>query len=232
MHSPLELEPEAVAAIGLINVRWAALEKGLAELLGRFLRVDHAGEAALYAITTFSQRIQLISAVAEYSIQEDLHARVVERLLSKIEDLWRQRNLYVHSHYVHRTIYSDGIEVTLVGDGGKPFDSQAIEEGPGVTKKGSFGYLKRQRNKESKFVPINRGALSNHASQIVRRGRQLMAVVKAIDTGIVTLQKDAPAKYQNISPRARLKKERMATEVSGAFTSRVYPGPPIRRKPY
>jgi hypothetical protein len=221
MHSPLELAPEFVAKIGLINVRWSALDKGLAELLGRFLRVDHAGEAALFAIGSFSQRMQLLLAISHYSIEEELHTQILESLLHKIDGLWKQRNLFVHSHYVHKTTYKNGIEVVLMGDGGHPFTPEAIDSGDRPIVNRSFGYLKHQRNKSDKFVPINKGALSNHAQQVARRGRQIMVVVKAIDTGIIGLKKDAPTKYQKISPRAQLKAERLADTLKGPFTSRV-----------
>ena len=163
MHSPLELAPDHVEKIGLISVRWSALENGLAELLGRFLRVDHSGEAAYFAISNFSQRLGIISAVAEYSIENDRDAAVIARLLEKIEGLWGQRNKYIHSHFVHRTTYADGVQIMLYSDGGEPFRPSNLDSGDLQVVKSEFGYLRTKRKSPREFVPINLGALQNHA---------------------------------------------------------------------
>ncbi len=228
MHSPLELAPDHVEKIGLISVRWSALENGLAELLGRFLRVDHSGEAAYFAISNFSQRLGIISAVAEYSIENDRDAAVIARLLEKIEGLWGQRNKYIHSHFVHRTTYADGVQIMLYSDGGEPFRPSNLDSGDLQVVKSEFGYLRTKRKSPREFVPINLGALQNHANQVARRGRQIELAVKCLDTEVIRLRSNSPARYGRISPRAPSEAALAHRSTSGAFTSRVRLGWPER----
>jgi hypothetical protein len=221
VHSPLELDEELVHALGLVSARWSALEIGLADLLGRFLRVDHAGEAALFALSSFSQRLNLVKAVASYSLESERDLKIVSALLEKIERLWLKRNLFVHSHYIHRSVHKDGIEVSLVGDGGAPFGPDAISDDMTKVLSRSFGYGKRKRDGETEFVPVNLGTFRNHAHRVAQRGRQVMAVVKALDTGIARLRKDAPTSYGRLSPRSPVYAN--TPPKIGAFTSRVMP---------
>ena len=223
MQSPLELEPELVRLLGLITIRWAALDDALSELLGRFMRVDHAGPAAFFSLANFSQRLALISSTATYSIKSEHHLAITIKLLSKIGDLWLKRNNFVHAHYVHQSEYSDGIIVTLVRDSGEGLTEEALDDGGKPVKSRSFGYLKRKRGGDSEFVPVNRGSLQNHADRVARRGRQVMALVKALDTGIVTLRADSPTTYRRLSPRSpRFGRE---PEIVGAYTQRVVEPP-------
>lgn len=222
VQSPIELRPQFIEEIGRICARWAVLENALAELMGRFLRVDHAGHAAIFALNNFSQRLSLVASVAKYSVKDDLHLRIITRLIEKINSLWNKRNYLVHSHYVHQTEFADGISVMLVGDAKINIDEASIgsPDDEGV-KKEHFGYLKRSRDGGSTFVPVNLGSFENHASKVARRARQLMAVVKALDTGIITLRRDSQMKYGRVSPRATNMAALSGTRPGEAYTSRV-----------
>jgi hypothetical protein len=225
MQSPLELEPELVSLLGLITARWAAMEEALADLLGRFMRVDHAGHATLFSLANFSQRLALISSTALYSVESERDLKIITKLLGKINDLWLNRNNFVHSHYVHRTVYTDGAEVMLIADSGEGLTEKAIEAGHRPVKSHSFGYLKRKRGGDADFVPVNRGTFKNHADKVARRTRQVLTAAKAVDTGIVALRPDSPTTYRRLSPRSPRFKE--TPPIEGPFTVRVLPS---RRK--
>ena len=202
MRSPLEHDPELVALLGLITVRWSALEDALAELLGRFMRVDHAGHSALFALTSFSQRLELISSVASYSVESKRHADTIARLLKKIGDLWIARNYFVHSHYIHQTVYPNRTTIQMIREDEFALNPDAISTEGEVTVSRSFGYVKRKHDGTEQFVPVNRGTFHNHAVKVHRRGRQVLVVVKALDTQIINLRKDAPVNYVRLSPRS------------------------------
>lgn len=201
MQSPLEHDPELVALLGLITVRWSALEDALADLVGSMMAVNDIGHTVIYSMSAFSQRLSFTSALLRGSLANERDIKVAEKLLNKVGDLWISRNHLSHSHYVHRTEYHNGMCITLTQEDGFGIRPESIEDKSEKAKSRTFGYLKHSRGQQ-KFVPVNKGSLKNHAASLLRRGRQILVLTKAIDTRVAPLREVDLVSHRQPSPRS------------------------------
>jgi len=85
MRSPLEHEPELIAGIGLITVRWAALEQELEKLLGSLLKIEPASGRAFRAVVSFGARLDLVKALVSGSLKEGVAKRAALALLEHFQ---------------------------------------------------------------------------------------------------------------------------------------------------
>jgi hypothetical protein len=198
MRSPLEHEPELIEGIGLITARWAALERELAQLLGVLMIQSTAGERIYYSVGNFSQRIEIVQAGVRTSMGDNPHYAIAEALFTKIRRLWKARNYLVHSHYVYAINYEGGGHSMYTAEnptalGPHPDtrpshpirmkDSRTgefLDESP-VTSRG-FAYEKRKQDGTTEIVPVNKGTFIAHANQLIKRGRQISRLKRAIET--------------------------------------------------
>lgn len=222
MRSPLEYEPELVAGMGLITVRWAALEMGLADLFGSVLKIEPMGERGYYSISNFSQRIDLVETVVVGSLKEGIAKRASKSLFEKIRRLWKTRNYLVHSHYVYSSRSASGFGPTLIGVGKdlgehpakrwyiRREDEIVYNEDGSIaytverTLEQGFAYQKRGKRPVPEYVFVNKGTFNNHAEQVSKRMRQVRLLKKSIQTMSAPLNwgSSAGASHTTYSPRA------------------------------
>jgi len=205
MKSPLEHKPELVAAIGLLTVRWAALERQLAQLLELILESWGTGEAIYYSLGNFSQRIDLVEMTVLRAIREERHKKIAQALFTKIRRLWKSRNYLVHSHYVyyenlgpegraghvtHLAGRDTSGEIRVLRGTWRTRDADGnieSESGPEKILNKGFGYQRRDKNGGYTIVPVNKGTFLNHAQHVYKRSRQVWLLDLSIRRRIVKL---------------------------------------------
>lgn len=219
MRSPLEHEPEFIAGIGLITVRWAALEHELEGLLGSLLKIEPAGEKTLHAVVSFAARLALVRALVSASLADGTAKRAALALLDKIGDMWRARNFLLHSHYVYAKFDHEGNYLGGMSSAGRKLgehpklrgkvrgkfigpDGREIPQ-PKVAHHG-FAYMERQRDGGIKYVSVNKGTFDNHAALVLKRSGQVRLLKQAITTMAAPLKwgSFAPPLHDKRPPRA------------------------------
>lgn len=199
MISPLEHEPELIAGIGLITVRWSALENELASLLGALLKAERVGEHAYYSLANFSQRIDFIEALLCSSLKFEQHRCIARAMFNKIKRLWKTRNYLVHSHYVYADVDHSGIGGALISAGKVlgPHPREQIvnrqmpvfiDENGNQTnladriKHHGFAYEKHNRDGTVERIFVNKGSFESHAKQLLKRTGNVRRFTKAVQT--------------------------------------------------
>ena len=180
---PLEYEPELVAAIGLLMVRWATLEHELAKALGEFTKSQKVGDRIYYTVGSFGQRISMVEAACATSLVYPKHRAVALRLGKLIRRLWYTRSYLVHSHYGYANEL--GPNPTALQLMGPPHRDGRVE---------IPGYFTPLGDK-MEFTPVNAGTFKNYADQVARRTMQVHRFSTAIARGRV---RQMPPAYRGI----------------------------------
>ena len=197
MRSPLEHKPEFVQLLGLITIRWAVLEQGLAELLGQFAKTPHIGASLYYSTGTFRQRLKLINYSIRSGLEEQRHKDICLHLTGRIGNIWDARNNLIHSHYIYRITDELGhldlhMEGTELMENLEEMPAASVSTGgkvrPSKEKSRSFGYLTyRPDGTVKNFKPVNSGTFKNHIFALSKRTRQTERLINAIKRGRVPI---------------------------------------------
>lgn len=177
-----------IAAIGVITVRWAALENELVSIFAASLANGAPAHKMFFSVKNLSQRLDLVRSSLP-PMTDEAFAEATE-IFNKISKSWNKRNGLIHSHYVYRKRTARGANhiVSVTQDGAQhPQDRQhlilrwvwdpehctgskerfdaAQEAGDKIVSAG-FGYFDYMGGKEPEFVPVNLGSLQNHAEAV------------------------------------------------------------------
>lgn len=239
MRSLLEHEPELIERVGLITVRWSALESELADLLGTLMRAREAGERAYFSVGSFGQRADLVEAATLGSLASPNHRRVAAAIFKKIKTLWKTRNYLVHGNYVFTASSPQGHSLALTKMGrklreGPIFGERMVimitpdeTEIPLELTTGGYAYEKWNIHGVRDYVPVNKGTYDNHALQVMKRSGQIRRLASFIEQEIAPL--DAPSSLRG-TPHPRSHKDQSGSPRPPAEPPEQPPQPPTSPK--